>query len=494
MIPVPLIVAVRRLIFPTDRGASPECEAIADGGARGFAVNVEAMRLTFFGAVGTVTGSKYLVEAGGDRVLVDCGLYQGFKQLRLRNWDAPPLDPASVDAVVLTHAHIDHSGYLPVFMRNGFAGPVITTSATRDLCAILLPDCGFLFERDAEFANRHGFSKHKPALPLFTEKEGAAALERFSPLAYDTERDLGNGLSLRFLPAGHILGSAFVRLVQGGVSLVFSGDLGRPHSATMLDPATVKRADYLVVESTYGDRTHERADPEDVLAEIITRTAGRGGVVLIPAFAVGRTQTLLYHLYRLKKAGRIPDLPVFIDSPMAIDAGEVFASHPNDHRLSPAECHAMRGIAHRVREAEESKALDHDEMPKIIISASGMATGGRVLHHLKVFAPDPRNTILFAGFQAGGTRGASLVGGAHSVKIHGAYVPVRAEVMNLHMLSAHADADEIMGWLRKFEAPPKLTFVTHGEPLAADSLRHRIEEELGWPCRVPEYRDSAELS
>jgi metallo-beta-lactamase family protein len=418
------------------------------------------MRITFLGAVGTVTGSKYLVEAGGRRLLVDCGLFQGYKQLRLRNWDPPPVDPATIDTVVLTHAHVDHSGYLPVLIRNGFAGRVLCTGATRDLCGILLPDCGYLFERDAEFANRHGFSKHKPALPLFTQAEGEAAIRAFAPLAFETAHDLGGGLSLRFLPAGHILGSAFVRLESGGLSLLFSGDLGRPHSPTMPDPAIVADADYLIVESTYGNRKHDPDDPEDMLAKIIARTAGRGGVVLIPAFAVGRTQVLLYHLHRLKLAGRIPDVPIFIDSPMAIDAAEVFRSHPRDHRLSAAECRAMCATAKEVRGVEESKALDRNGMPKIVISASGMATGGRVLHHLKVFAPDPRNTILFAGFQAGGTRGADLVAGARSIKIHGGYVPVRAEVDCLHMLSAHADTDEIMGWLCHFAAPPKCTFVT----------------------------------
>jgi metallo-beta-lactamase family protein len=452
------------------------------------------MQITFLGGVGTVTGSKYLVEAGQTRVLVDCGLFQGYKQLRLRNWEPPPLDPAGLSAVILTHAHIDHSGYLPVLIRNGFAGPIFCTAATQDLCAILLPDSGFLFERDAEFANRHGFSKHRPALPLFTQAEAEESLAQFAPLPFETDTALSGDLRLRFIPSGHILGSAFVRLTRGNTTLVFSGDLGRPHSATMIDPAVVRRADYLVIESTYGNRQHEAVDPEDKLAEIIVQTAARGGVVLIPAFAVGRTQTILYHLYRLKAARRIPDLPVFLDSPMAIDAGGVFRAHPGEHRLSPSECRAMCATAHEVRDAEESKALDRNGIPKVIISASGMATGGRVLHHLKIFAPDRRNTILFTGFQAGGTRGAALVAGATAIKMHGQYVPVRAEIANLQMLSAHADADEIMAWLRNFEAPPRLTFVTHGEPSAADALRHRIEEELGWACRVPGYKDSAELA
>ncbi len=279
-----------------------------------------------------------------------------------------------------------------------------------------------------------------------------------------------------------------------GRTLVFSGDLGRPDSATMVDPTIIRRADYLLVESTYGNRLHERRDPEDALADVISRTAARGGTVVIPSFAVGRAQTLLYHIERLKSAGRIPALPVFLDSPMAIDVSEIFCKYRRVHRLSEHACRAACAVARYVHEAEESKALDADPMPKVIISASGMATGGRVLHHIKRYAPDERNTILFAGFQAGGTRGAAMTAGADKIKMHGEYVPVRAEVGNLHMLSAHADADEIMGWLRHFERPPKTTFVTHGEPDAADALRHRIEEELGWTCVVPGYRDEAELA
>jgi metallo-beta-lactamase family protein len=290
------------------------------------------------------------------------------------------------------------------------------------------------------------------------------------------------------------LGAASVELSAGGMTIVFSGDLGRPNSATMLDPAPVSRVDYLVVESTYGDRKHDPQSPEDALAEIITRTASRGGTVLVPAFAVGRAQALLYHLHRLKQEGRIPNLPVYLDSPMAIDASDIFCKHLKDHRLTPADCRATCSVAHYVRESGESKALNDNPMPKVIISASGMATGGRVLHHLKHLAPNPRNTILFSGFQAGGTRGEAMTHGAESVKIHGQYVPVRAEVRNLEMLSAHADADEIMGWLRKIQSPPKLTFVTHGEPVASDALRHRIAEELGWACRVPEQREELALT
>ncbi|MBI1182211.1 MAG: MBL fold metallo-hydrolase [Alphaproteobacteria bacterium] len=451
------------------------------------------MRLTFLGAVGTVTGSKYLVRAGKARVLVDCGLFQGFKNLRLRNWAPLPLDPAGLDAVILTHAHIDHTGYLPLLVRNGFQGPVYCTPGTADLCRILLPDSAMLQEKDADFANRHHTSRHRPAKPLYTRRDAQRALKLLRTMEHGSEERIGRGVTLRFDPAGHILGSALTRLTWKGTSLQFSGDLGRPETATMPPPAAIEEADYLVVESTYGDRRHPTADPEDEMAEVITRTTGRGGTVVIPSFAVGRTQTLLYHLWRLKRDDRIPDVPVFLDSPMAIDATEIFQRHTYEHKLSHEECREAFQVATYVREAEDSKELDRSAVPMVLISASGMATGGRVLHHLIRFAPDPRNTILFAGFQAGGTRGAAMVGGAREVKIFGQYVPVNAEVHNMDMFSAHADADEIMGWLGQFKRPPRLTFITHGEPAASDALRKRIEEHLGWACAVPEYKDRYDL-
>ena len=452
------------------------------------------IKLTFLGAVGTVTGSKYLLEIEDKRLLVDCGLFQGYKQLRLRNWARFPIAPSSLDAVLLTHAHLDHSGYLPLLIKDGYRRKVISTEATADLCKILLPDSGYLQEQDADFANRHGFSKHKPALPLYTEKDARDALKSFAPVPFHKPHQLWPGVEARFLRAGHILGAAMIELNCHGTRIVFSGDLGRPNDPTMFAPEPVHEADYLLVESTYGNRKHGTANPEDMLAEAIGRTAGRGGTVVIPSFAVGRAQMLLVYMHRLKKARRIPDLPVFLDSPMAINASNIFAAHPDDHKMSKSETDAAFAVAQYVHTPDESKELDRAAMPKVIISASGMATGGRVLHHLKAYGPDRRSLIMFAGYQAGGTRGARILAGEKAVKIHGQYVPIRAEVADLDMLSAHSDADETLGWLGNFKCPPKHTFVTHGEPEAADALRHRIAEELGWEASAPEHRESVELA
>jgi metallo-beta-lactamase family protein len=451
-------------------------------------------RLTFLGGAGTVTGSKYLLDLPGARFLLDCGLFQGFKQLRLRNWAPFPVAPRSIDAVLLTHAHLDHTGYLPLLVKNGFRGPIYCTPATLDLCGLILPDSGHLQEKDAEFANRHGFSKHRPALPLYTHEDAERSLGQFRTLDFNRDHEIAPGVTLRYRLAGHILGAASIELSHGGLRTIFSGDIGRFDSPTMPDPELVPMADHLLVESTYGDRHHDGASPEDALADVITRTAARGGSVLIPAFAVGRAQSLLFHLQRLKQARRIPDLPVFLDSPMAEDASDIFCRYPELTRLSAGACRTAFRVARYVRDVAESKALDASPLPKVIVSASGMATGGRVLHHLKVFAPDPRNTILFSGFQAGGTRGANMVAGAESVKIHGAYIPVRAEVANLSMLSAHADADELLRWLRGFERPPKATYIVHGEPAASDALRRRIQDELGWACHVPEQAEQVTLA
>jgi metallo-beta-lactamase family protein len=449
--------------------------------------------IRFLGATGTVTGSKYLFQGGGASLLVDCGLFQGFKQLRLRNWAPLPFKPATLSAVILTHAHIDHSGYVPLLVKNGFAGRIHCTEATYDLCRIMLPDAGRLQEEEAAYANRRGFSKHKPALPLYTEEDALRSLGHFAPADFGKDLELG-AVRARFDPAGHILGAAIVSLTDAGHTAVFSGDLGRPHDPIMVAPTRIRKADYLVVESTYGNRRHDSEEPRAKLGRIIRKTIERGGVVLIPSFAVGRAQSLLYNIHLLKSEGAIPaELPVYLNSPMAVDATEIYRKHRAEHRLSPEQCRAMCGAATIVNTAEESIRLNERRDPMIIIAASGMATGGRVIHHLKAFAPDPRNTILFSGFQAGGTRGAAILAGAESVKIHGAYVPVHAEVELIDNLSAHADCDEILAWLKGFERPPRETFITHGEPAAADALRHRIEEELGWRCRVPDYLEAANL-
>ena len=450
--------------------------------------------LTFLGGAGTVTGSKYLVETGDQRILVDCGLFQGFKFLRERNWAPFPIEPGLIDAVVLTHAHLDHSGYLPLLVKKGFSGPIICTNATLKLCELILPDSGYIMEADARYANKRGFSKHKPALPLYDQIDAQRSLSSFKTNGFHEKVQVTKDCAAIFRPAGHILGAATVELECGGTRIVFSGDLGRYDDATMVDPEPVPRADYLIVESTYGNRRHDPTDPEEALEDVINRTVRRGGSVIIPAFAVGRSQSLLYHLSQLKKRRRRTNIPVFLDSPMAINASSIFCDHIGEHRVTADECKEACGIATYTREVEESKRIDQDSMPKIIISASGMVSGGRILHHLKHYAPDHRNTILLAGFQAGGTRGAALKAGAHELKIHGQLVPVRAEVASLDMFSAHADRDELLRWLGGFEAPPRMTFVTHGELEASDTFRRSIAEELGWKARVPEHGERVELS
>ncbi|MGE0874860.1 MAG: MBL fold metallo-hydrolase RNA specificity domain-containing protein [Burkholderiales bacterium] len=443
------------------------------------------MELEFLGAAGTVTGSKYLLRSAGRRVLVDCGLFQGLKALRLRNWAPPPVRPSVVDAIVLTHAHIDHSGYVPRFVAQGYAGPVLATPGTRDLCGILLPDAGHLQEEEARYANKRGFSKHKQALPLYTEADARRSLKQFSTVPFRRRHDVAGSFELTLRPAGHILGAASAELRTAQARIVFSGDLGRMNDPIMRPPAAVSEADYLVVESTYGNRRHDADDPEEALARHLSRALGRGGVVIIPSFAVGRAQSLLYFISRLKARAAIPDVPVYLNSPMAIDATRLYHRYRAEHRLTPEQCQAACTVAKMVNTAEESRALNERGGPMIIVSASGMATGGRVLHHLKAFAPEARNLILLAGFQAAGTRGAALAAGATELKIHGEYVPVRAEVVKMDSMSAHADYGEILEWLRGFRRPPKHTFVTHGEPAAADEMRRRITEALGWKVSVP---------
>jgi len=451
-------------------------------------------RLNFLGATQTVTGSKSLLQIDGSKLLVDCGLFQGGRDLRERNWSRLPIPPATVDAVILTHAHLDHSGYVPRLVRDGFRGPIFCTPATADLCEILLLDSAHLMERDAEFANRHGYSRHKPASPLYTVADAEIALQHLRRVPFDRSFEPFAGARALFRSAGHILGASMVEVAAGRLRVLFSGDLGRPHDPIMLEPSAPPEADVLVVESTYGDRRHPTVDVDEYLARIITKTVGRGGSIVVPAFAVGRAQSILYYLERLKRAGRIPNIPVFLDSPMAVDASDVLCRHLENHKLDEAACRRICSVARYVRSVDESKALDHQTMPRIIVSASGMATGGRVLHHLKALAPDARNTVLLTGFQAAGTRGAELLAGARQLTVHGEVVPVRASVENLEMLSAHADVEEILSWLRRFPRPPRRTFVIHGEAHAAESLAARIDRELHWAVAVPSYGTSVELA
>ncbi len=448
------------------------------------------MKLTFLGGTGTVTGSKYLLEHNGRRLLIDCGLFQGLKQLRLRNWESFPLAASEIDAIVLTHAHLDHSGFIPRLSAQGFKGKVFCSSATRDLCGLLLPDSARLLEEEADFANRHGFSKHHPALPLYTERDARVALQRFVASSFDEPLEPIQGLRVYLRPAGHLLGAASARVEWEGHSILFSGDLGRSQDLLMNPPEPPQAADWVVIESTYGDRAHSGVDALTAIADVVSRTAARGGVIIIPAFAVGRAQTVLHCLHTLKLQHRIPDLPIFLNSPMAADATQIYERHRKEHRLTPEQTKAMCHAAHIVNSIEESKSLNSLHMPAVIVSASGMASGGRVLHHLKSYAPDSRNSILFAGYQAAGTRGASMTGGAQTVKIHGEHVPIRAEVALIESLSAHADREELLNWIGALPSSPKRVFVTHGEPVAADSLRQAIEERHHWPCMVPEYRDS----
>jgi metallo-beta-lactamase family protein len=465
------------------RSEQPERPATTDPG----------MALRFLGAAGTVTGSRYLVEAAGLRILVDAGLFQGFKVLRDRNWAPFPVDPASLDAVVLTHAHLDHSGYLPALVRQGYTGTVHCTSGTRDLCGLLLPDSAHLLEEEAEYAARKGYSKHAVPEPLYTERDAQLALRRLKAHDFDTDVELAPGVVARFHPAGHILGAAHVALSAGGRRLHFSGDVGRPVDPMMRPPSPLPACDVLVCESTYGDRHHPPADPEAELAPIVRRVLQRNGVIVIPAFAVGRAQSLLLNLARLRQRGEIPDAPVYLNSPMAVNATHLYRAHHDEHRVSEADCTAMFELATFVNSVEESKALNRRKGPMIIISASGMATGGRVLHHLEAFGPHERNAILLSGYQAGGTRGAQLAAGATRLRMFGRDVPIRAEVVQLQALSGHADADELLAWMSTAPTPPARVYVTHGEPAAADTLRARIEHELGWRARVPEHLEQVAI-
>lgn len=449
--------------------------------------------LQFLGAAGTVTGSKYLLRYKEKKILIDCGLFQGLKALRLKNWDKFPVDPAEIEALILTHAHIDHSGYIPRLIKEGFKGKIYATAATKELCRILLPDSGHLMEEEADFLNRHKKTKHSPALPLFTQKDGEDALQYFEAVSFGEKVSLGADIGFQFQYVGHILGAASVIVQVGDKKIAFTGDIGRQKDKIFLPPEPLPAVDYLVTESTYGNRLHKQSDAMDDLADAINETYKRGGVILIPAFAVGRAQSLMHDLSLLKKQKRIPDFPMYLNSPMAVNVSQLFCDHNKLHRLSDQECVETCEVVKYVRSAEESKALNERKGPMLIISASGMLTGGRILHHLKAFAPFPQNTILLTGFQAAGTRGEALEKGASEIKIHGEYVPVRAQVKVLHNMSAHGDYQEIMQWFSDSKIQPERVFITHGEPSAADEFRRRLTESFGWTCLVPNQDETVRL-
>ena len=479
--------------------------------------------LTFHGAARTVTGSKYLLESNGARVMVDAGLFQGLKELRERNWQDLPFDVSGLDAIVLTHAHLDHCGYLPRVVAQRFRGRVFCTQGTKDLCGIVLPDAGRLQEEDAAYANRHGYSRHAPALPLYRETDAFRAVSQLQPCGYERPMPVAPGVEVEFINAGHLLGSSYVRMHVDGRTILFGGDLGRFGRPVLPDPVMVAETDYLLVESTYGDRIHEQDDAGERLAQIVSETAERGGKLIIPAFAIGRVEELIYWLKRVEAEQRVPVLPVFLDSPMASAALARYGArmHELDPELrpevqddkaphdaaahDPADVRVRRAQQERdmcvfcterfrvIANVEESKQLTASSVPSIVISSSGMAEGGRVLHHLKAALPNPKNTVLFAGYQGVGTRGRRLVDGEKSVKIHGDTVPVVARIEQLDSMSAHADANELLRWLQGFTRPPEQTFIVHGEPVAQNALGARIKKELGWSHKAPEHRETVQF-
>ncbi|HYN60833.1 MAG TPA: MBL fold metallo-hydrolase [Rubrivivax sp.] len=445
------------------------------------------MQLRFLGGAGSVSGSKVLVEHDGHRLLVDCGLFEGLKQLRLHNWSALPVPTSTIDAVVLTHAHIDHSGFLPRLVELGFKGRVFVTAATAELCQVLLPESGRLQEEQARFANSKGFSKHAPALPLYTESAAQRALEHLHPCKFDEAFEPVSGFELRLRRAGHVLGAASVHLRRGAHSVLFSGDLGSHDDPVMQRPAPPEGADYVLVESTYGNQSHRVPEALTRLAKIVNRTAARGGVVVVPAFAAGQAQVLLRGIQQLKAASRIPDIPVYLNSAIAAEVVSIYQRHAGEHRLSAEACASMLAGVTIARSEEEAMAMNELEAPGILVAAEGVANGGRVAHHLKAYASDARHAIVFAGHQAAGTRGAALLAGHTRLKIHGDWITVRAEVCALHGLSGHADRQDLLDWILALPRAPRHLYMTHGEPEAADSLRQAIAERQPWPCSVPEY-------
>ena len=454
--------------------------------------------LTFLGAAGTVTGSKHLIDTGTHRVLVDCGLFQGLKELRERNWHPLPIEASAVDAVILTHAHLDHCGYLPRLVAQGFKGRVFCTAGTRDLCSLVLPDAAHIQEEDARDANRHGYSKHAPALPLYTSIDADRALSLLQPVGYNRPLPVVPGLEVEFINAGHLLGSAYARVTLGGKTLLFGGDLGRYGRPVLPDPQPVDRADVLLVESTYGDRLHEPDDRGERLAAIVNAAVSRGGKLIVPAFAIGRVEEMIYWLKRLEDAKQIPVLPVYVDSPMAAKALQFYAQRADE--LDPELQNRERGVCifcttrmTTIASVQQSIDLVASQQPSIVIASSGMATGGRVLYHLAATLPNPRTTVLFVGFQAAGTRGRLLADGAKTVKMKGREIPVAATIVRIDSMSAHADAGEIMQWLSAFSAPPSMTYLVHGEPVALEALRARIDQEKHWPVHIAGYLEKVQI-
>ena len=452
--------------------------------------------LTFLGAARTVTGSRHLLEVDGRRILFDCGLFQGLKELRLRNWSPLPVPPESVDAVVLTHAHIDHTGWLPRLVAQGFKGPIHCTGGTADLCQLMLPDAAHIQEEDAKFVNKRGYSKHHPALPLYTSEDAAEALSRLKPAAFGKKITITPGIQAEFINAGHLLGSSYVHVTRNGgqpqagvastsAGILFGGDLGRYGRPILPDPSPGVEVDTLLVESTYGDRLHPVEDDGAALARIVTDTFARHGKLIIPAFAIGRVEELLYWLFRLEDQKRVPVMPIHVDSPMALKGIEYYQARTDE--LDPGIAFVGRQMRRftAVSSANESKALVENDTPAIVIASSGMATGGRVVHHLLAGLPDDRNTVLFVGYQAAGTRGRNLIEGAKYVRMYGQDVPVRAKIAKVNGMSSHADAAEIIKWLRTFPRAPQATYLVHGELPAQEALKARITQELGWRVEVP---------
>jgi len=451
------------------------------------------------GAARTVTGSKYLLEHGGKRVLVDCGLFQGLKELRLRNWAEFAIPPREIDAVVLTHAHLDHVGFLPRLRTDGYKGRVFCTAGTMDLCRLVLPDSGRIQEEDARQANKHGYTRHQPALPLYAETDALAALTQLQPIGYQRAIEIVPGISIEFLPAGHLLGSAFVVVrLQSGPTILFGGDLGRYSRPVLPDPTNAVQADVVLVESTYGDRDHVADDNGEQLAQVIRSTVERGGKLIIPAFAIGRVEELLYWMRRLEQERRIPILPVYVDSPMANDALKFYAARISelDEDMRPTEKKVSAFATTRfqtVASPQQSKELTASRKPSVVISSSGMATGGRVLHHMAAALPDERNTVLFVGFQADGTRGRQLVDGAREVRIHGQSIAVNARIAKIDSMSAHADRGEIIRWLSTLPSQPARLCLVHGEPAPMDALKTLVQERLGWTAETPGHLERLSL-